>query len=399
MEVKIKRIPRKKCTAVRLDYVDQHGKRHRRVVGTGVTDAELAELEVIAERDAARIHSEVLENRHTVTGKESIDGMLVEFDEHLEAMRKADRIAPSTMQSYRESIKKFRRFLGTTRATRLEHLTPQLIVRYIHSLDGKAANTINGELTRLQRILRRCVDNGKMTDNPVTHKDVKEIRPQEVKRDRAFKEAELRVFLPAVAANNRSPDREHYADFFLLLARTGLRLGEGRMLRWIDVHMDDDRPFVRVSKRSDWRPKSKRSERTVPLAPDAAEMLRRRLERVTDISGRVFPDTWTNRSVNQCFNRCLKREGLHEVDDKGEKLTVHSLRHYYATDLVNAGADPATVRDLLGHSCVTVTNRYFNSPREELFRTTMNAFSIRNRVPSSVPETIGFERSRAENVR
>lgn len=63
-------------------------------------------------------------------------------------------------------------------------------------------------------------------------------------------------------------------------------------------------------------------------------------------------------------------------DGKGQKLRVHSFRHYYATRLVRMGVDPATVRDLLGHTTISITNRYFNVLRSELFRAVAGAFSV-----------------------
>ena len=79
--------------------------------------------------------------------------------------------------------------------------------------------------------------------------------------------------------------------------------------------------------------------------------------------------------MNQGFNRVLTRVGLDGFDHRGQKLRVHSLRHFYATELVRAGVNPATTRDLLGHESITTTNRYFNVPRSELFGAVRSAFN------------------------
>lgn len=79
--------------------------------------------------------------------------------------------------------------------------------------------------------------------------------------------------------------------------------------------------------------------------------------------------------MSKYFNRALVRAELAERDERNQKLRVHSFRHYYASVLVRSGADPATVRDLLGHESIMTTNRYFNVPKSELFNAVAGAFA------------------------
>ena len=122
-------------------------------------------------------------------------------------------------------------------------------------------------------------------------------------------------------------------------------------------------------------------------------MLVQRLRASESITGHVFPERWTSNSVRHMFNRVLVHEGLDGRNHRGEKLVIHSLRHFYATTLVGSGADPATVRDLLGHASIVTTNRYLNSPRGELFSAVGSAFA---RVTKHVTDSTGFERFPAE---
>jgi integrase len=268
---------------------------------------------------------------------------------------------------------------------------------------ARAANSIRRDLTCLQRIFRRCVERGEMANNPCIHPDVRDARPQSVKHERAFTADEVESFLQVCSTRNKSPKAQDYAEYFLLLAETGLRLEEGRMQRLCDIHLSHDgRDYLRVEPHSGWSPKTAASIRRVPLTPRAAAMVRSRIKRLErfDPSARLFPATWTNRSVDQCFLRVLRRCELDAPDDRhGQTLTVHSLRHYYATRLVQSGADPATVRDLLGHSSITTTNRYFNVPRAELFTAVMGAFgsaSPKTSPNQSVP--IGSHRRNVRNI-
>lgn len=405
-EVKVKRRRNKRSTAVILDFRDQFGQRHRQVVGRASSETELSALEREALVRAKRIELEIEDATFKPKcGEKSIDGALVEFWEFLQEANVRD----STRQAYHESIRKFRRFLEGTEARRLKDITPQLVRRYVKWQDGLSANTINGEIVRLQRLLERCVNNGDLHANPCKDAEVKSVVPAAQRHERAFTEKEVDVLVHTVRYAYRSPDAEAYADFFTLLSETGLRLGEGRMLRWCDVHPDDQRPYLSVKARPGWKPKTTKSERHVPLTPGVVDMLRRRMKGVENITDLVFPERWTNRSVNQTFNRCLTRAKLDVLNDRGEKLTVHSLRHYYATRLVRSGADPATVRDLLGHSSIVITDRYFNVPREGLFQASRMAFSEsavnepqkvffdhQKNVPKNVPDSSGFEPFSAE---
>lgn len=373
--VKVTRRRRKRGTAVMLDYVDAENNRVQKVFDSADTPEALEVIEEKAKEEALRIELQLLDGVHRPkVGAKPIAGILTEFYKHLENSNRK----PSTKRTYAENIKKFRAFLATTNVKRAQDVTPAVIVQFIKWQEGKAPDTILGSLVCLQRIFTRAVERGDMLTNPVKHPDVREARPQSVKHERAFTDADLSKFMAVARTKNRSPQRHDYADFFLLLAETGLRCGEGQMLRWCDVSLGhEEGAFLRVQPHSGWTPKTRSSIRRVPLSPAVDEMLRRRLKARGMVvpSERIFPTNWTNRSINQCFNRVLARAGLEKIDDvHGQKLRVHSLRHTYATRLVRSGADPATVRDLLGQSNITVTNRYFNVPRSELFDVVSKAF-------------------------
>ncbi len=183
------------------------------------------------------------------------------------------------------------------------------------------------------------------------------------------------------------------------LSETGLRKLEAMMQRWCDIHLDrGGGSYLRVEPHDGWSPKSSSSIRTVPLSPRVEAMLRRRLSAKKAINprDRIFPKNWCDWSIGQQFNRVLKRVGLADRDGKGQKLRVHSFRHCYATRLVRMGVDPATVRDLLGHASISITNRYFNVPRSELFRAVVGAFP--ENVTENVTDSSGLYRLPADII-
>ena len=376
MLVTVEKRKRKRGTAVLLSYLDNQGTRHRKVVGTAETREALKAIFEDAGRQRKRIEHELAEGTiRPKLGEEGIEAALLEFVQH----QAASNVKESTIAAYGQTLKKWRTYLKTTNARCLKDITPRLIVGFVKWQNGKKApDTIRGELTRMQRIFRHFVDRQAIAVNPFKHPSVKEVRPQSVKHERCFTDAELAHFMEEARKPCQSPQGQEYADFFTLLAESGLRLGEALHLRWCDIAFGhEEGSYLRVQPWGDWTPKTKKSVRTVPLSPMVEEMLRNRLrgQHGVDPKACIFPLNWTNRSASKHFNRVLERACLHERDERDQKLRLHSLRHYYASVLVRSRTDPATVRDLLGHDSITTTNRYFNVPRSELFGAVAGAFS------------------------
>ena len=376
MKVNVTTRKRKRCTAVMLDYFDLEGRRHQEVFDRAVTAKELAAVRKQAQHKARQIELALLEGRFKPKlGQEPTDAILAEFGEHAERCH----YKPKTKTHYRYAIRKFRRFLqGRPQVRRAKDVTPRLIVEYVHSEKGRgiADNTIIVDLAHLGRIFQRAVERGTMVSNPCRHPDVKDVKPKMVPHERAFTDAELAAFLDGVSML-KGRHRESYRQYFLLLAETGMRLTEGLRLRWCDVHFERGGSYLRIEAHDGWEPKTKAGTRTIPLTPRVEAMLRARLvaRDTVDPTVAVFPPTWSMRWIDTVFNKVLREVGLAGLDGKGQKLRVHSLRHYYATRLVHSGADPAAARDLLGHASIVQTNRYFNVPRGELFRATQQAFA------------------------
>jgi site-specific recombinase XerD len=64
-------------------------------------------------------------------------------------------------------------------------------------------------------------------------------------------------------------------------------------------------------------------------------------------------------SVSQTFDRVVKGLGLNKgVTDPRQKVVFHTLRHTYASWLVESGVDLYTVKELMGHSTIALTERY-----------------------------------------
>jgi site-specific recombinase XerD len=83
----------------------------------------------------------------------------------------------------------------------------------------------------------------------------------------------------------------------------------------------------------------------------------------------VFPTTKVTRieRISKTFNRVVEELGLNEgITDTRYKVVWHSLRHTYASWLVQSGVSLYTVQKMLGHSRINMTERYSHLHQENM---------------------------------
>ena len=140
-----------------------------------------------------------------------------------------------------------------------------------------------------------------------------------------------------------------------LLVLTGLRIGELLALRWRDV--DSKAGFVRVSRtlyegHFD-EPKTRSSNRTVPLSAKGVEILSSMRPKVVDPDALVFR---TKKGTPLCRRNLTNRQLVPVCEElKSPKIRWHSLRHANATLLDAVGTPLGTVQSLLGHASPEIT--------------------------------------------
>ena len=141
-------------------------------------------------------------------------------------------------------------------------------------------------------------------------------------------------------------------DMALLSLHCGLRAGDIFKLTWNKVNLTKGELLLVDTKNSE--------SRISYLTDQSKEMLRQRSlncqhRRIVFVSGTGEQYT----QVPVTFSRTVKELGLNEgATDSRDKIVFHSLRHTYASWLVEHGASLPIVRDLLGHKNLIMTSRY-----------------------------------------
>lgn len=163
-----------------------------------------------------------------------------------------------------------------------------------------------------------------------------------------------------------------YYLIILLALKCGLRLGEILGLTWDNIdNKNAELKIIQQWKQFDDRSygfgslKGKNSYRTVPIPPKTNTIL----ENITvrNMNGRLFDFDNTD-SVSICLNRLLRL--------KGYDITIHELRHTYATNLISNGVDFKTAAQLLGHDVKQTMNTYSHVTDDMLKKATKIINSI-----------------------
>lgn len=212
--------------------------------------------------------------------------------------------------------------------------------------EGKAAATVRHFLALVSQVWNLAVSRGVVSGDSPT----KRVRKPRVdnRRIRFLTEEEARRLLDALA--KRSMDTH---DSALLSLFAGLRAGEIHALTWADVNLDAGTLYIRD-------PKNKVSRHAIIL-PEIKAMLLRRGDRDHSPSDLIFPAK-TGRvrdKVSKVFELVVEELGLNEgIEDARQKVVFHSLRHTFASWLVQDGVPLYTVAELMGHTTLEMTKRY-----------------------------------------
>jgi integrase/recombinase XerD len=280
------------------------------------------------------------------------------IDEFCDALWLEDGLARNTLDSYRRDLVQFRDWLSDRQGkTLLAAGHADLLGLLAHTVKRRAkASTTSRELSTLKRFYRFALRQGKIADDPTLKIDAPKL-PRSLPK--SLTEEDVEKLLAAPPAEEALGLRDK--TMLETLYASGLRVSELVTLKVPQV--SEDMGVVRVMGKGS-------KERLVPLGEEALSWIRRYLReaRPALLGGRTSDDLFvTTRGAamtRQAFWYLLKRYALQA--GLGKPISPHTLRHAFATHLLNHGADLRVVQLLLGHSDISTTQIYTHVARERM---------------------------------
>lgn len=283
---------------------------------------------------------------------------------------KEKTVRPNTVRNYTERYNiNIKKVIGKKLLTEVKPIHCQKIFTDMADQGYKTSTIYQARIT-LYNMLEFAKENEVIIHNPCK-KSVKSDMGKPSDKKEALTIEEQRKFLQAVA--NKS-----YGNQFKFVLQTGLRTGELIGLKWKDV--DFENKVIKISKTMEYRysvgewregpPKSQSGYRTIPLTDEAIRILKAQKEKNRGIS--LVPIEWAeyvflSRKGEPVKNSTYDSSLFKVCDDAGiRRISMHILRHTFATRCIEAGMKPKTLQKILGHSNIGITmNLYVHITEDE----------------------------------
>jgi integrase/recombinase XerC len=277
------------------------------------------------------------------------------FLRHLELER---GLSPHTVSAYRGDLVGLATFLGRGGAG-LGDASHALLRRWLAQLHtlGYARTSIARKAAAVRSLYRYLTRRGLVNANPATllaSPKVPRLLPAVLKRAEAAALVE--------APHGADPVELRDRAILELLYASGLRVAELCGLDLGDIDLDHGR--VRVMGKGG-------RERDVPVGDAAVDAMAEYLAegRRALAPKRASPALLFNRRRKRMSPRDVRQvvERYRKLVLEGRRASPHTLRHSFATHLMEGGADIRAVQELLGHASLTNTQRYTHVSRGRLF--------------------------------
>jgi integrase/recombinase XerC len=292
----------------------------------------------------------------------SLDTHLSEFLQHLKYER---NVSPHTLRNYASDLEQFRQHLfGVEKRNDfpVEQIDRLTIREWMAGLYGDHKKTsVARKLASLRTFFQFLVREGKLESNPAKQVATPKIE-RKLPNHLSVEDAVRFIETPDVNTDLGKRDRA----ILEFLYATGIRVGELVGINIADV--DFRERMVRVTGK-------RKKQRIVPFGEPAAQALMLYLEETRGVflnecreaerdvnalflhrrGGRL-----TTRSVGRMIDKYIKQcADIHDI-------SPHSLRHTFATHLLDSGADLRDIQELLGHARLSTTQIYTQVSMEKM---------------------------------
>lgn len=256
----------------------------------------------------------------------------------------------------------FKRILETFSGSKVNSVTPRQVNELVSSVAklGYSKRTVSAHRTLMNMIYDFAILHGYVETNPAEYVKIPKGLSQEKRELPEEKVIEI------IKAN-----KDHsfgLLPYFILY--TGCRRGEALAVRYEDLDYENSQITINKSvyfknnTPNIKKPKTKSGIRKVPLLNPLKDVIAKRE------SGYIFGSgdkLITNSAFSKRWKRYCLDTGLAYIDEDGKTkyvITLHQLRHAYATILYEAGIDDKLAQEILGHSSIVTTRNIYTHIKE-----------------------------------
>ena len=271
---------------------------------------------------------------------------LAEYRDYLSESKGA---SANTLESYTRDIRQFIRYLSEHNVEDPTTVTADQIHRYFESLHlfGRSQSTVTRSLASVRSYYQYLMRAGRMDFNPASKIQVEKVQ-KKLPEILTQKEIDLLLAQPDAADPKGCRDKA----MLELMYATGVRVSELVNLNVTDINLQINILHCR----------SEKNERIVPVYHAA-------IKAVSDYLTRIRPTLISDLSEQALFlnlnGERLTRQGFWKIiksyaEEAGIKKTItpHTMRHSFATHLLENGAGLKDIKEMLGHSDISSTQIY-----------------------------------------
>ncbi|MBC7919329.1 MAG: site-specific tyrosine recombinase XerD [Rhodoferax sp.] len=285
---------------------------------------------------------------------------LTDIDAFIDALWLEEGLSRNTLAAYRRDLSLYGAWLATAGRTLKDTREQDLQAYFAHQHAKTKATTANRRLTVFKRYFRWCLRESLIQADPTLKL---QSAKQPLRVPKTLSEAQVEALLAAPDTGTELGVRDR--TMLELMYASGLRVSELVTLKTLHVSMNDH--VLRIMGKGS-------KERLVPFGQVAGDWLRQYTgaARTALLAGKQTDDlfvTARGTKAGGAMSRVMfwmvvkkhaKAAGIHSP------LSPHTLRHAFATHLLNHGADLRAVQMLLGHADISTTTIYTHVARERL---------------------------------
>jgi integrase/recombinase XerD len=285
--------------------------------------------------------------------------MLQQLQSFIQYLSVERGLSLNTLESYERDLTKYMEYIKEQGIASLKESTKLQITAYISWLkkQGKAPATVSRSMVSIRAFYQFLVRERLLDKDPSMNMETPKLEKR-LPKVMSMNEVELLLDAPDISTPNGMRDKA----MLEVLYATGIRVSELTSLNLSDIHLGLG--YIRcIGKGS--------KERIIPLGRIAAQSLdqfiqttRTKLLKPGKQEEALFPSHLGTRMTRQGFWKIIKKYGAMATSYK--EITPHTLRHSFATHLLENGADLRAVQEMLGHADISTTQIYTHVTKKRM---------------------------------